>query len=209
MIENNTPMIDVDAPIRERIKEIRELKKLSRNGLAKKIVPPTIRGTIKKIEEGPMHITYRWMARICTALDCKVMDLLNGIMYLPISYYLGRGHEVMELANTDHMIEITGEVRKKLDGTEDVIEIMEESFGLYTSGDKIIYKETPEPPVHDGLFLKKCVIKLKDGRKFIRFLHPGSEPGKYILNPISINEPPMINVEIEWASRIIAVIMAE
>lgn len=48
---------------------------------------------------------------------------------------------------------------------------------------------------------KPCIIKLTDGRMFLRTLKSGSEQGRY--NLISYNAPDINNAQLEWAAKIV------
>lgn len=67
----------------------------------------------------------------------------------------------------------------------------------YFEGDIIYYEETSSDFRH--LTGKECVIKLADGRCFVKQLRRNSE-GKFYL--YSHNSEPIFGVDIEWAARV-------
>lgn len=69
----------------------------------------------------------------------------------------------------------------------------------YRDGTVILYSH-----VHDGDMLhlvgEDCIVKLKDGRMFVKELHRGSVAGFF--NLLSFNAPPINDVELDWAARV-------
>ncbi len=69
----------------------------------------------------------------------------------------------------------------------------------YRDGDIIYYSRDRDLPEQD--FLRhECVVKLEDGRVFIKAVVRGSEPGTYTL--LSYNAEPIADQRIEWAAPI-------
>ena len=62
-------------------------------------------------------------------------------------------------------------------------------------GDAVLYGDKTSYP-HG----RECVVKLKDGRAFIKQVERG-RPGRF--NLISYNAPPILDAEIEWAAPVL------
>lgn len=69
----------------------------------------------------------------------------------------------------------------------------------YRDGDIIYYSRDRDLPEQDFL-RRECVVKLEDGRVFIKTVVRGSEPGTYTL--LSYNAEPIADQRIEWAAPI-------
>ncbi|HEU5046250.1 MAG TPA: helix-turn-helix domain-containing protein [Rickettsiales bacterium] len=67
-------------------------------------------------------------------------------------------------------------------------------------GWQVPYNKTGTGPYSEFLG-KPCVVKLTDGRVFLRTLKAGSEPGRY--NLIAYNASDITNVEVAWAAKIV------
>lgn len=63
--------------IKNRIKEMRELRGYSMATLAARMNPPTTAPQIDKLEKGRVNLTLDWMYRLADALDCKLGDLFE------------------------------------------------------------------------------------------------------------------------------------
>lgn len=119
---------------------------------------------------------------------------------IPVVGYVGAGAEIFSV--DDH--EKGGgmdEVEVPIDGmkpsTVAVIVRGDSMMPVYRPNDLIFYDTT-----HNGdlihLIGKDCVIRLSDGRTFLKELQIAN--GTYWLH--SYNAPPMVNVKIEWAAKV-------
>ncbi|MCC2110948.1 MAG: helix-turn-helix domain-containing protein [Hyphomicrobiales bacterium] len=71
-------------------------------------------------------------------------------------------------------------------------------YPLLDRGDLIYYEKRGAAP--ELLVGKLCVVKLTDGRIFVKRLRRGSARGLYTLE--SLNGPPVEDVTVDWAARI-------
>ena len=51
-----------------------------------------------------------------------------------------------------------------------------------------------------------CAVRMPNGEAFIKQLIQGSELGRFTL--LSLNAPPMENVEVQWATRVLFIMPA-
>jgi len=80
----------------------------------------------------------------------------------------------------------------------------ESQLGRFDDGDIIFYSE--HLPPDDLVNRRECVVKLADGRLFVKRLVRGSGQGLYTL--LSSNAAPIDDVAVEWAAKIDAVSLA-
>lgn len=66
----------------------------------------------------------------------------------------------------------------------------------YSEGDILVFDEHALP---DSLANRECVLKLRDGRTFVKVLRKQPD-GRWTLE--SFNAPPLHDVELEWAAKI-------
>ena len=71
-------------------------------------------------------------------------------------------------------------------------------YPFYRDGDLVYYGA--HTPSEDGFLGHECVVKLPDGRVFLKQVERGSAPGLY--NLVSYNAPPIADQRLEWASPV-------
>lgn len=71
-------------------------------------------------------------------------------------------------------------------------------YPAYRDGDVIVWDEDPSRP--EDVLGEECVVKLSDGRMFVKVLARGSRPGFFTL--LSYNAEPILDQEVEWAAPI-------
>lgn len=113
--------------------------------------------------------------------------------------YVGAGAEVIpfddhEMGAGLETVEVDFPVRP---GTVAVIVRGDSQYPIFEDGDLIGYMEDSADP--NTLIGKICIVKLADGRTFVKRLKRGSEDGLFTLT--SANARDIEDVEIEWARR--------
>ncbi|MFG1462083.1 S24 family peptidase [Xanthobacter sp. DSM 24535] len=116
--------------------------------------------------------------------------------------HVGAGYEVF--AYDDHA-QGGGldEIEAPPDADEDTfaVEIRGTSMEpAYYDGDYLIYHDHRSGSDISELSGEECVVRLTDGRMFVKVLVPGTIPGCWTL--YSYNAPPLVNEDVEWAARI-------
>lgn len=71
----------------------------------------------------------------------------------------------------------------------------------YDEGDVIVYQRRGEPV--SELIGRECVLKLADGRVFIKWLRRSPESGRYTLD--SVSAKPIENADVDWAGQVLYV----
>lgn len=113
--------------------------------------------------------------------------------------YVGAGAEVRPIDDHEmgaglETVEVDFPVRP---GTVAVIVRGDSMLPIFEDGDLIGYMEDSADPV--SLIGKTCVVRLADGRTFVKRLKRGSDDGLFTL--VSANARDIEDVEIEWARR--------
>jgi len=124
----------------------------------------------------------------------------DGRPGVPIVAYVGAGAQVWPI--DDHAAGGgMDEVEAPPGAGEDAVALIVRGDSMrpaYYDGDVIIYERQSATPVH--ALGRECVVKLADGRVFIKVVHQGSRADAFTLS--SHNADPMIDVLIEWAAPI-------
>lgn len=118
------------------------------------------------------------------------------IRKVPILGYVGGGAEVFYPEGDASPIDEI-EVLGATDDVEAVIIRGSSMEPVYRDRDIIVYRRATLPA--RDLFGEECVIRLADGRTFVKELQPGSEPTLFTLVSRNPAVPPITDVSIEWA----------
>ena len=73
----------------------------------------------------------------------------------------------------------------------------EAGLDRFSSGDVLIYWNPVQPT---EMLYRLCVVCLKDGRRFIKQIAPGTEPDRYTL--LGKGAAPMQNLDVDWVAAI-------
>ncbi|MBB6353519.1 XRE family transcriptional regulator [Aminobacter aganoensis] len=111
--------------------------------------------------------------------------------------YVGAGAEVTPILHDDNHGIDHAEVDFPIpDGTGAVIVRGDSQMPVFEDGDLVGYHKEGRPP-HD-LIGRTCILRLADGRMYIKKLRRGSSDGLYTL--VSSNAADIEDVVIEWAA---------
>ena len=75
--------------------------------------------------------------------------------------------------------------------------------GIAEDGWLVYYDDRHDPP-SDHMLGRLCVAGLADGRVLVKFLHKGTEPGRYHLE--SVAAPTLRDAEVAWAALVTAIV---
>lgn len=168
-----------------------------------------VESTYLSHENGSRGFTNTTAERYSKALGVRPVWLIHGEgtpdgrpRKSKVVGYVGGGAEIIPI--DDHaqgagMDEVDAPPGLSEDEESLVVIVRGESmWPAYRDGDAIHYTAIH----HDvsGLVGKECIVKLADGRMFLKILDRGSTPSTYTLT--SYNAPAMPNAPIEWAAPV-------
>jgi transcriptional regulator with XRE-family HTH domain len=159
--------------------------------------------TIDKIEGGETKNS-RYLPQLAAALGVSVAQLSTGLPpattnnTVPLAGYVGAGAEITAMDDSDPIEEI--QVQWALKEPMVAFEIVGTSMvPVYRPGFAIIcYREGRDP---DSMLGEEVVVRLSDGRRFLKRLRRGSGQRRYNLE--SFNTPdPIEDVTVAWVGAI-------
>lgn len=194
-------MIDAEA-----LKNARKAAGLTQAELARRAgVAQQLIGQLERGEVRSTKAVYR-IAEIlnvpANVIDPTLPSGSNHYPSVPLVGYVGAGSQVLAL--DDHhkgagLEEVEAPPGGASRSTVAVRVRGDSMMPAYMDGD-LLYYDTK----HDGDFThligRECVVALADGRVFVKRLHRGSQPGRWLL--VSHNGTPVEDVEIAWAARV-------
>lgn len=151
---------------------------------------------VKDLFEKTNDISVSTLSKLAGALDVSVLDLLAA-PGIPLVGYIGAGGVVIyEEVNSGETVIRPPNVSMDLIA----LEVRGDSMlPKYSDGD-IIYIGRQHDGVLPQYLGRDCAVRLVSGETYIKQLMKGSEEGKFTL--LSLNAPPIENVEVEWASPV-------
>lgn len=158
--------------------------------------------TLRRVQQLALEVGYA--PEGIDTLPLVAVPMKPGVTYVKIRSYVGAGAEIHREGANDVLEEIS---LPWVDGDEyeGVIVRGNSMYPVYRTNDILIFKR------YEGELLRllnrECIIELEDGRRFVKVLRPGSEPGLYNLD--SYNEPMMLNMAVRQAIKIDFVKRAE
>ncbi|MEI6861605.1 MAG: S24 family peptidase [Verrucomicrobiota bacterium] len=119
---------------------------------------------------------------------------------LPIRSYVGAGDEVVEPVEGDGPIDYVAAPPELAEG--EVLEVRGRSMlPAYEHGDLLFHRfMDPDPR---NLLGKLVIIKLKDGRRFVKVLQAGSKRGRFTLASLNPSYAPMEDQAVAAVARIV------
>lgn len=156
----------------------------------------TNRTLVKDLLEKSKDIQIGTLTKLAGALDVPLADLLSAPR-VPIVGHIGAGGEIIfeDMGVDDFVLRPPG-----ISGTLIALVVKGSSMlPKYKEGDIIYIQRT-----HDGVLPEyigeDCAVRLSGGETYIKQLIEGSQPRRFTL--LSLNAPPMENVEVEWATLV-------
>lgn len=118
---------------------------------------------------------------------------------IPVMGYTGVGGQIFPYTAKDHQSEVTSlDIDTSLANVSAIRINGNALYPLYHDGDLVFFSEAT--PLEAALN-KESVACLDDGRMFLKVLKRGSLPNTYTLD--SFNTPPIENVRLEWACKVL------
>lgn len=151
---------------------------------------------VKDLFERQNDISIGTLSRLAGALDVEVMELIAAPR-VPVVGYIGAGGSIIfEDWGNDETVLCPPNVSMKLIA---LVVRGDSMLPKYQDGD-IIYIGRDHDGVLPEYIGRDCAVRLTTGETYIKQLMRGDEPGRFTL--LSLNAPPMENVEVEWATPV-------
>ena len=163
----------------------------------------TSAGHLHKWETGKVSITLDRLTEVAAALDCNVLDLVEGLANVPVVGRVGAGAEVNAI--DDHAKgQGTRMVRcpNGLDAQQTVaVEVEGDSMLPIEEGWLLFYTRDYEGVPTECLG-KLCIVQLADdGPRYVKRLKLGREKG--LFNLYSTNAREMEDIALAWAAPVL------
>ena len=163
----------------------------------------TSAGHLHKWETGKVSITLDRLGDVAAALDCNVLDLVEGLANVPVVGRVGAGAEVNAI--DDHaMGRGTRMVRcpNGLDAQQTVaVEVEGDSMLPIEEGWLLFYTRDYEGVPSECLG-NLCIVQLADdGPRYVKRLKHGREKG--LFNLYSTNAREMEDIALAWAAPVL------
>lgn len=185
------------------LRELRQRLGLSQAALAK--LAGTSQPQIKRLEAGDRELTVEWAKRLAPALGVPPEAVLFGRRERPTVQavgYVGAGAQIIPV--DDHEIGAGLEEVEIPPGipVNAVLVIVkgDSMHPRYFDGEYLFYVRDARTPA--DLTGREVVLKLPDGRMFVKVLRRGSRPGLFNLE--SWNAPLLEDQPVEWAAPVMA-----
>lgn len=162
--------------------------------------------TLRNFLNGGDSLTSKTLFDLAQAEHVTISDILGEVheeRMVKVYGYVGAGAEVYPVeedqAGTGAIDEVEAPPGVDPDSVAALIVRGDSMYPVYKENDIIYYARTCD--FHDSCLKRECVVKLQDGRAFIKVLSRGSNEKTF--NLISYNSPPIEDVKIEWACEIL------
>lgn len=184
--------------MKNRIKELRLKKGLTQGQLGELV--NLSHDAVAKIERGDRRLKDYQMEAFSVAFGVSTSELFarSEASTVPLVGYVGAGAEVIPIddcAQGASLEEIEAPQGLNLYGYVAVRVRGDSMYPRYFENEVIAFKRNVD--WSDECLNKECVVKLKDGRCFVKIVRAGSKDGLFTLE--SFNAPLIYDVEIEWA----------
>lgn len=190
---------DLDT-IRESLRRIMDRKNVKPTTLSLRV--GNNRTLVKDLLEKGRDVQLGTLTKLAGALDVELSELLAAPR-VTVAGYIGAGGEIIfdDLGDEDTVIRPPG-----ISGTLVALVVRGSSMlPKYKDGDIIYIQRQHEGCLPDYIG-EDCAVRLTTGETFIKQLMEGQTEDRFTL--ISLNAPPMSNVEIEWATPVLFIMPA-
>lgn len=182
------------------------MKEAGVNGAELARLAKTSRQQIKRLRDGDRGLSQDWARRLAPVLRTTPEKLMFGPRKANAAGYIGGGGEVYPI---DDYAVGDGLELEPIDippGVPDdavlVIVRGDSMHPRYFDNEYLFYLRDDRPPVE--FVGRECVVKLTDGRAFVKILRPGSRPDLFNLESWNPTTPTMIDAVLEWAAPVMA-----
>ncbi len=189
-----------NAPYPNRIRELREAKGLTQEQLAE--LTNLSEGYLSRLENGKRNLSTKIMPRIAQALGVQpseLIDVSRAWLEIDILGIVAEDQQIIQVSNgAAARHKLTADVPAALGEVDAVLVVGNVLYPRYSDGDIITFVWRNEDI--KTLVGKECVVLLKNGKRYIKTIAPGSSPDRYHLT--SFNGPPIYDAEVRSVARI-------
>jgi len=157
---------------------------------------------LSRYESGERDPSLTHLRALATVFDAPIAIIAEEQRQIPVLGYVGAGaevHNVDDYAHGDGMDHIEPPPGVPPDAI--ALRVRGDSMlPAYHDGDHIIYDHQVSGADIGDYVGRECVVRLADGRTFIKTMGRGSRNGLWTL--WSYNAAPMQDVLVEWAARV-------
>lgn len=190
--------------IRDALRRIMDRKGVKPTTLSLRV--GTNKRLVKDLLEKTNDVSMSTLTRLAGALDVPLYELLAAPR-VPIAGKIGAGGMVI-FEDVGEDIEADRTVIRPPGVSGPLIALLVEGSSMlpkYRDGD-IIYIQRNHDGVLPEYLGEDCAVRLTTGETYIKQLMQGSAPGLFTL--LSLNAPPIENVEVEWATPVVFIMPA-
>lgn len=191
--------LDIDT-IRETLRRIMVRKNVKPTSLSLKV--GNNRTLVKDLLEKGRDVQLGTLTKLASALDVELSELLASPR-VTVAGYIGAGGEIIfeDLGREETVIRPPG-----ISGTLVALVVRGSSMlPKYKDGDIIYVQRQHEGWLPDYIG-EDCAVRLTTGETYIKQLMHGAAENSFTL--MSLNAPPMVDVEIEWATPVLFIMPA-
>lgn len=194
--------------MKNRLRELRKALGLTLNDVAG--AAGTSNQQLGMLERGERRLTVEWMQKLAPVLGVEPKDLLPDAGQsrpIPVVGYVGAGAQIFSI--DDH--EKGGgleEVEAPIPGLPQstvAVQVRGRSMEpAFYPGDLIFYDRQDSGDL-THLSGKECIVRLNDGRTFIKIMRRLPDGGWYLH---SNNDDPILGIGIAWAAKVKLIVRA-
>ncbi|HMG49884.1 MAG TPA: XRE family transcriptional regulator [Inquilinus sp.] len=151
-----------------------------------------------KLERGERRLTADYIRQAAEAFGAGELEVMGAAGTVPLVGKVGAGAEV-HLFDGDASSEQIDEVDAPPGADETTVAVIvsgDSMFPRYLERETIYYRRADASADPTSLIGREVVVRLADGRTFVKVLRRGSSPGYFTLD--SYNAAPMEDVVVEW-----------
>ena len=132
------------------------------------------------------------------AIEAITRHAVPSSIHIPLKGHVGAG-QIVEPFDDDGDLEYIQAPTGAVFGTVAVLVRGDSMYPAYDDGTILFYSKHLPP---ENLTNKRAIVKLSDGRIFVKIIRVGSSPNLWVLQSLNTQTADISDIEIEWASPI-------
>ena len=194
--------------MKNRLRELRKALGLTLNDVAS--AAGTSNQQLGMLERGERRLTVEWMQKLAPVLGVEPRDLLpdgGKTRLIPVVGFVGAGAQIFSIDDHEKGAGLE-EVDAPIPGLPHstvAVRVRGRSMEPAFYPSDLIFYDRQESGDLIHLIGKECIVRLGDGRTFIKILKRLPD-GSWYLH--SNNDEPIIGIDIEWAAKVKLIVRA-